>query len=52
MGWQSYQKGDQNYLIATGSAATQVFNLSSDGLGNKIIGTGHNCSGGTTPGEQ
>jgi len=26
-----------------------VFNLSSDGLGNKIIGTGHNCSGGTTP---
>lgn len=29
--------------------ATQVFNLSSDGLGNKIIGTGYNCSGGTTP---
>ncbi len=31
------------------AAATQVFNLSSDGLGNKIIGTGYNCSGGTTP---
>ncbi|MBD2213280.1 PhoX family phosphatase [Nostoc linckia FACHB-104] len=45
----SYQKGDQNYLIATGPAATQVFNLSSDGLGNKIIGTAYNCSGGTTP---
>ncbi|MCM0591262.1 MAG: PhoX family phosphatase [Gloeotrichia echinulata IR180] len=45
----SYQKGDQNYLIATGPAATQVFNLSADGLGNKIIGTGYNCSGGTTP---
>ena len=28
---------------------TQVFNLSSDGLGNKIIGTGFNCSGGVTP---
>jgi secreted PhoX family phosphatase len=26
-----------------------VFDLSSDGLGNKIIGTGFNCSGGTTP---
>jgi len=30
-------------LSGTGPAA-QVFNLSSDGLGNKIIGTGHNCS--------
>ncbi|MEW6494167.1 MAG: PhoX family phosphatase [Cyanobacteriota bacterium] len=48
-GSKSYQKGDQNYLIGTGPAATQVFNLSSDGLGNKIIGTGYNCSGGTTP---
>ena len=48
-GSKSYQKGDQNYLIGTGPAATEVFNLSSDGLGNKIIGTGHNCSGGTTP---
>lgn len=45
----SYQKGDQNYLIATGATATQVFNLSADGLGNKIIGTAYNCSGGTTP---
>ncbi|OUL31816.1 hypothetical protein BV378_00660 [Nostoc sp. RF31YmG] len=45
----SYQKGNQNYLIATGPAATQVFNLSTDGLGNKIIGTAYNCSGGTTP---
>ena len=48
-GSRSYQKGDQNYLFGTGPAATQVFNLSSDGLGDKIIGTGHNCSGGTTP---
>jgi len=48
-GSRSHQKGDQNYLIATGPTATQVFNLSSDGLGNKIIGTAYNCSGGTTP---
>ncbi|KAF3885945.1 MULTISPECIES: PhoX family protein [Nostocales] len=48
-GSRSYQKGDENYLIGTGLAATQVFNLSSDGLGNKIIGTGFNCSGGTSP---
>ncbi len=48
-GTKSYQQGDQNYLIGTGPAATQVFNLSSDGLGNKIIGTAYNCSGGTTP---
>ncbi|MBW4576312.1 MAG: PhoX family phosphatase [Aphanothece sp. CMT-3BRIN-NPC111] len=48
-GTLSYQRGDQNYLIGTGPAATQVFNLSTDGLGNKIIGTGYNCSGGTTP---
>ncbi|MGI2905798.1 PhoX family protein [Tolypothrix sp. VBCCA 56010] len=45
----SYQKGDDNYLIGTGPAASEVFPLSSDGLGNKIIGTGYNCSGGTTP---
>jgi hypothetical protein len=45
----SYQIGDRNYLIGTGPAAQQVFKLSSDGLGNKIIGTGFNCSGGTTP---
>ncbi|UFP96837.1 PhoX family protein [Gloeobacter morelensis] len=43
------QDGDNNYLIGTGPAATQVFNLSTDGLGNKIIGTAFNCSGGYTP---
>lgn len=48
-GSRSHQKGDQNYLIGTGPAATEVFNLSVDGLGNKIIGTAFNCSGGTTP---
>ncbi|HEY9673595.1 MAG TPA: PhoX family phosphatase [Waterburya sp.] len=48
-GTKSYQKGDQNYLIGTGPAATQVFNKSVDGLGHKIIGTAFNCSGGTTP---
>lgn len=48
-GSRSYQQGDENYLIGTGPAATQVFNLSSDGLGNRIIGTAYNCSGGTTP---
>ncbi|MEB3180626.1 MAG: PhoX family phosphatase [Nostocaceae cyanobacterium] len=48
-GSRSYQQGDDNYLIGTGPAATEVFNLSSDGLGNKIIGTAYNCSGGTTP---
>ncbi len=48
-GSQSYQKGDNNYLISTGPAATQVFNLSTDGLRDRIIGTAYNCSGGTTP---
>ncbi|MBE9105996.1 PhoX family phosphatase [Nostoc cf. edaphicum LEGE 07299] len=48
-GSRSYQQGDNNYLIGTGPSATEVFPLSSDGLGNKIIGTGFNCSGGTTP---
>jgi len=48
-GTRSYQKGDSNYLIGTGPAATQVFTRSVDGLGNKIIGTAYNCSGGTTP---
>lgn len=48
-GSKSYQKGDDNYLIGTGPAASEVFPLSSDGLGNKIIGTAYNCSGGTTP---
>lgn len=48
-GSRSYQKGDNNYLVGTGPAAAQVFNLSADGLGNQIIGTAYNCSGGTTP---
>jgi uncharacterized protein len=48
-GTKSYQQGDENYLIGTGPAATSVFNLSSDGLGNRIIGTAYNCSGGTSP---
>ena len=48
-GTASYQTGDQNFLIGTGPAAIYVFPLSSDGLGNRIIGTAFNCSGGTTP---
>ncbi|MFN6474733.1 PhoX family phosphatase [Nostoc sp. DedQUE07] len=48
-GSRNHQKGDKNYLIGTGLAASQVFNLSSDELGNKIIGTAFNCSGGKTP---
>jgi len=48
-GDKSYQKGDRNYLIGTGTAAKDVFeSVNTDGLGRKIIGTGHNCSGGTT----
>jgi secreted PhoX family phosphatase len=48
-GPSSHQVGDDNYLIGTGSAADEVFPLSSDGLGNRIIGLGFNCSGGFTP---
>jgi uncharacterized protein len=48
-GNRNYQQGDRNYLIGTGPAATEVFNLSTDGLKNKIIGTAYNCSGATTP---
>ena len=48
-GTRAHQAGDTNYLLGTGPAATQVFNLSTDGLGDKIIGTLGNCSGGTTP---
>jgi hypothetical protein len=49
-GSKSYQQGDKNYLIGTGPAAFDVFQaVNTDGLGNRIIGTGHNCSGGTTP---
>ncbi|MCC3407771.1 MAG: PhoX family phosphatase [Microcoleus sp. PH2017_10_PVI_O_A] len=48
-GWGTRQ-GDNNYLTGTGPAATQVFaTVNSDGLGNRIIGTAYNCSGGTTP---
>ncbi|MGA7934943.1 MAG: PhoX family phosphatase [Kovacikia sp.] len=48
-GSKSYQQGNEHYLTSTGPAANEVFNLSSDGLGKKIIGTGFNCSGGTSP---
>lgn len=49
-GNKSYQKGDQNYLIGTGPAVKDVFEaVNTDGLGNRIIGTAYNCSGGTTP---
>ncbi len=44
------RQGDNEYLTGTGPAATQVFaQVNSDGLGNRIIGTAYNCSGGTTP---
>ena len=48
-GSRSHQQGDDNYLIGTGPAAADVFPLSSDGLGNRIVGLGYNCSGGVTP---
>ena len=48
-GSSDYQQGDDNYITSTGSAAQDVFPLSTDGLGDKIIGTAYNCSGGTTP---
>ncbi len=48
-GSSSHQIGDDNYLIGTGPAADEVFALSSDGLGNRIVGLGYNCSGGFTP---
>lgn len=49
-GPRSYQKGDNNFLIGTGPAARDVFErVNADGLGNRIIGTGFNCSGGVTP---
>ena len=44
-----HQQGNYNFLVGTGPASIQVFNLSADGLGNRIIGTAYNCSGGTTP---
>lgn len=48
-GSRSHQQGDENYFLATGPAAQEVFAKSVDRLGNKIIGTAFNCSGGTTP---
>ncbi len=49
-GDRSHQRGDNNFLIGTGPAARDVFErVNADGLGNRIIGTGFNCSGGSTP---
>jgi secreted PhoX family phosphatase len=48
-GDRPHQQGDQRYLIGTGPAATDVMPRSSDGLGNRIIGTGFGCSGALTP---
>src|SRR5262245_5507289 len=48
-GARAHQQGDGAYLVGTGPAATDVFPVSSDGLGNRIIGTAFNCSGATTP---
>lgn len=48
-GDRRHQQGDRNYLIGTGPAAVEVMPHSSDGLGNKIIGTGFGCSGALTP---
>jgi uncharacterized protein len=48
-GDRPHQQGDRRYLIGTGPAATEVLPQSSDGLGNRIIGTGFGCSGALTP---
>jgi secreted PhoX family phosphatase len=51
-GWGSlpHQVGDNNYLVGTGPAVADVFvGVNADTLGNKIIGTLGNCSGGNTP---
>lgn len=49
-GTRAHQIGDSNYLVGTGPAATDVFaRLSSDGLGNRIIGTAFSCAGTVTP---
>jgi secreted PhoX family phosphatase len=48
-GDRPHQQGDRRYLVGTGPAATEVMPLSSDGLGNRIIGTGFGCSGALTP---
>jgi len=49
-GTRGHQQGDSNFLIGTGPAARDVFEgVNADGLGNRIIGTGFNCSGGVSP---
>jgi uncharacterized protein len=48
-GDRPHQQGDRRYLIGTGPAAADVMARSSDGLGNRIIGTGFGCSGALTP---
>lgn len=48
-GPRPHQQGDSEYLVATGPAAVEVFPNSVDGLGDKIVGTNSNCSGGLTP---
>jgi hypothetical protein len=49
-GPRKHQQGDHRYLVGTGPAAKDVFEkVNADGLGNRIIGTGFNCSGATTP---
>jgi secreted PhoX family phosphatase len=49
-GTRPHQQGDDKYLVGTGPAAHDVFEtVNADGLGNRIIGTGFNCSGATTP---
>lgn len=49
-GARPHQQGDLNWLVGTGPAVADVFEgVNTDGLGNKIIGTIANCSGGMTP---
>ena len=49
-GTRAHQIGDSNYLVGTGPATTDVFaRLSSDGLGNRIIGAAFSCAGTVTP---
>lgn len=49
-GSRPHQRGDLQWLVGTGPAVGDVFEgVNTDGLGNKIIGTIANCSGGQTP---
>lgn len=49
-GPRPHQEGDAAYFVGTGPAAREVFAaVDGDGLGNRIIGTQANCSGGMTP---